>query len=61
MIIRTFVLICDSFYIQWFVNLFPNVYLDLLEFEINLIEFNSIGSGQGPLTSFCEQGNESSY
>jgi hypothetical protein len=28
-------LICDLFYIQWFVNLFPNLYLDPLESEIN--------------------------
>jgi hypothetical protein len=28
--------ICDAFYIQWFVKLyFSNLYLDLLEFEIN--------------------------
>jgi hypothetical protein len=28
--------ICDTFYIQWFVKFyFSNLYLDLLEFEIN--------------------------
>jgi hypothetical protein len=28
--------ICDTFYIQWFVkSYFYNLYLDLLEFEIN--------------------------
>jgi hypothetical protein len=35
MINWTFVLICDSFYTQWFVNILINLYLDLLEFEIN--------------------------
>jgi hypothetical protein len=34
-LLEHFVLICDSFYIQWFVNVFPNLYLDPLEFEIN--------------------------
>jgi hypothetical protein len=30
----------DSFYILWYVNLY--VYMDLMEFEINTIQYNTI-------------------
>jgi hypothetical protein len=42
--------ICDTFYIQWFVNFyFSNLYLDLLEFEINY-NYNYIMRNLIPIT-----------
>jgi hypothetical protein len=41
--------ICDTFYIQWFVKFyFSNLYLDLLEFEINY-NYNYISSVQNAM------------
>jgi hypothetical protein len=38
-----FVMKNDAFYILWYVNLY--LYMDLMEFEINTIQYNALFSG----------------